>query len=84
MVSKKSTPEPIDDRVAERLAKLENAVGPLMHRVTDLQAAFDLLTSSFNHHKQQGDLNIQMHCDTALALRQVSGALEDLIRRGTK
>lgn len=73
-----------EQAVLERLAKLENAVGPLMHRVTDLAEALERLRVRYEHHAKQGDLNIQMHCDTALALRQVSGALEDLIRRGTK
>jgi archaellum component FlaC len=73
-----------EQAVRDRLAKLENAVGPLVHRVTDVQEELNRLRARYEHHAQQGDLNVQMHCDNALALRQVSSALEDLIRRGAR
>lgn len=80
-----------EQAVQERLAKIENAVGPLMHRVTDLTEALqaaadrvDRLEARLEVRIRQHDATIQMHCDNALALRQVSGALEDLVRRGTK
>jgi predicted nucleic acid-binding Zn-ribbon protein len=80
-----------EQAVRERLAKLENAVGPLMHRVGDLATALDALGQQVAQLEarlevriRQHDATIQMHCDNALALRQISGALEDLVRRAPR
>lgn len=71
-----SQPDPLSPLFG-RLAALETVVADQQREVNQLKARWE-------RHLSQGDLNIQMHCDTALALRQVSGALEDLVRRTSR